>query len=113
MVADECAAAGGSAQPVAKVLAFDLDDSRAVDKYAHVQSLWGPVDILVNNAGVSTRSPAEQTSSDVDAMVMRVNYLAPLAVTKTVLSSMLERKQGHIVVISSVQGRLPIPFRSS
>jgi dehydrogenase/reductase SDR family member 7B len=110
-VADECDKIAGKS--VAKVLAFDLEDDQSLNKCKTIESLWGPVDILVNNAGVSTRSPAECTEISVDAKVMKVNYLAPVAITKSVLTSMLSRKSGHIVVISSVQGRLPIPFRSS
>jgi len=89
--------------------------------------LWSvdAIDVLVNNGGVSSRSAAEHTSIDVDKSIMAVDFLAPVALTKGVLPSMLARavegprrpgalgRAGHIVVLSSVQGRLAIPFRSA
>ena len=42
---------------------------------------------------------------------MAINYTAPVALSKSVLASMVEKKQGHIVVISSVQGLFGLPFR--
>jgi len=63
--------------------------------------------------GISSRSPCEDTSLAVDLKLMAVDYIAPVALTKSVLPSMLSRRSGHIVVVSSVQGRLAIPFRTS
>lgn len=40
----------------------------------------------------------------VDKNIMLVNFLGPVALTKAVLPHMVERRQGHIVVTSSMQG---------
>lgn len=122
-VAEECAAAANgafetdlNASAVAKVLPFDLCEPAAalLAKGKAAERLWGaPVDVLVNNGGISSRSPAEETSLDVDAKVMAIDYLAPVALAKAVLPSMLARRKGHLVVTTSVQGRLAIPFRTS
>lgn len=141
-VAAECAAAASTAatassttvESVARVLPFDLaEDAAALQaKGAKAAALWGVegVDILVNNGGISSRSAAEKTSLDVDQKVMAIDYLAPVALTKGVLPAMLARGEktaaskkpwkeravggaGHVVVVSSVQGRLAIPFRTS
>lgn len=132
-VAAECDAlvaaqqASPSSQPppsCAKVLVLDLAADPAVlraQAAGEAQRLWGaPVDVLVNNGGISSRSPAEETTLEVDSRVMAVNYLGPVALTKGVLPRMLqdqgesgESGGGHLVVVSSVQGRLAIPFRTS
>ena len=44
---------------------------------------------------------------------METNFFGTIALTKAVLPSMLEKKSGHIVVISSVAGKLGTPLRSS
>ena len=41
------------------------------------------------------------------------NFHGPVALTKAFLPAMLERRSGSIAVISSVQGKLGIPLRSS
>ena len=49
----------------------------------------------------------------VDESVFKVNYFGPVALTKAVLPGMLERKAGHIVAISSVQGIIGLPARTA
>lgn len=114
-VAGACEAAAGG-RPVAKILPFDLaeSDKDLLCKGALAAKCWNrPVDVLVNNAGISSRGAAVDTTLAVDSEVMHVDFVAPMALTKGVLPDMLERKQGQIIVISSVQGRLGIPFRTS
>jgi short-subunit dehydrogenase len=71
------------------------------------------VDVLVNNGGVSQRSLVLDTSPEVDRRIMEINFFATIALTKCVLPTMLERKSGHIVVISSVVGKFGTPLRST
>lgn len=73
----------------------------------------GHVDILINNGGISQRSTAHETTLDVDRRIMEVNYMGTVALTKAVLPSMLERRSGHIVVISSLMGKIHTPQRSA
>lgn len=73
----------------------------------------GPIDILVNNAGISQRDLALQTSLSVDQRIMDVNYFGTLAITKAVAPAMQSRKSGHIVVMSSVLGKMGVPYRSA
>lgn len=78
-----------------------------------VIGIFGHIDILINNGGVSHRGIALETKVDVDIKIMLVNHFGPVALTKAVLPKMVERKSGHIVFISSVQGRMAIPGRSA
>lgn len=73
----------------------------------------GHVDILVNNAGISQRSLAKNTSLAVDRKIMEIDYFAVVALTKAVLPQMIDRKDGHIVTISSVAGKIGAPMRSA
>ncbi|KAM6163753.1 dehydrogenase/reductase SDR family member 7B [Rhynchocyon petersi] len=96
------------------VVTFDLANPSAIaEAAAEILQCFGHVDILVNNAGVSYRGTITDTTVDVDRRVMEINYFGPVALTKALLPSMIERRQGHIVVISSIQGKISIPFRSA
>ncbi|CAO2643444.1 Dehydrogenase/reductase SDR family member 7B [Lemmus lemmus] len=93
---------------------FDLTDPGAIAAAAtKILQCFGYVDILINNAGVSYRGTISDTILDVDRKVMEINYFGPVALTKALLPSMVKRKQGHIVAISSIQGKISIPFRSA
>lgn len=71
------------------------------------------VDILVNNGGVSQRALALETTGEVERALMEVDYFGPVALTKAVLPSMLARRAGHLVVVSSVMGYVGTPGRST
>ncbi|KAM9372680.1 dehydrogenase/reductase SDR family member 7B [Phaethornis superciliosus] len=93
---------------------FDLSDTKTVLNAAEeILKYLGHVDILINNAGISFRGTVVDTRLDVDKKVMETNYFGPVALTKALLPSMIKRRQGHIVAISSVQGKISIPFRSA
>lgn len=93
---------------------FDLTDLDSVAASINtILDCFGYVDVLINNAGISYRGEIIDTSISVDKKVMDTNYFGPVALTKALLPSMMARQQGHIVVISSIQGKISIPFRSA
>ncbi|KAJ8250979.1 hypothetical protein GJAV_G00215800 [Gymnothorax javanicus] len=93
---------------------FDLSDTETVASAAdEILKCHGHVDILINNAGVSYRGDVLTTHVDVHKEVMGINYFGTVALTQAILPSMVERRCGHIAVISSVQGKIAIPYRSA
>jgi NADP-dependent 3-hydroxy acid dehydrogenase YdfG len=81
--------------------------SAAKDRFGHV-------DAWVNNAGRGiTRSVADLTDEDVDAMI-RDNVKSALYGMQVVLPHFKERRRGHIVNVSSMLARIPFAsFRSA
>src|SRR5262249_33112303 len=55
---------------------------------------------------------ASDTDYAVDELLMRTNYLGPLALTKAILPSMRARHSGHFIVVTSVLGKFGLPGRS-
>ena len=76
-------------------------------------NFFGRIDILVNNGGVSQRSFAKDTQVSVDKRIMEINYTGTIALTKAVLPHFLEKKDGHIVVTTSIVGKIGTPLRST
>ena len=71
------------------------------------------VDILINNGGISQRSLTKETPLEIDKRLMNINFFGTICLTKELLPSMLNRKEGHIVVISSLTGKFGAPLRSA
>lgn len=96
------------------VLPLDLSDVNNLSvEIAKAIEIHGRIDILINNAGISYRGEAVNTKLAVDMKVMLINYFAQIALTKSVLPVMLRQQSGHVVCISSVQGKIAIPYRTA
>lgn len=96
------------------VIQLDLEKIQTLpEKVEEAVKIFGKIDILINNAGISYRGVVADTQLDVDVKLMTVNYFAQVALTKAVLSKMLTQGSGCIIGISSVQGKIAIPYRSA
>lgn len=96
------------------LLPFDLADVNAIPEHVeNALSFFGHIDVLINNAGFSQRSPAMETVESVEREIMELNYFAPVALSKALLPHFIERKAGHIVVVSSIAGKFGFTLRSS
>lgn len=88
-------------------VSFDVGDELDVSKGVRtVLERYGRIDVLVNNAGFGVFATVEDTSLELAASMMNVNYMGMLRCTKAVLPSMLARREGHIVNIASIAGKL-------
>jgi short-subunit dehydrogenase len=97
-----------------QVLKLDLDDYLNLDKVVgKALKLFGNIDILINNGGISQRSLAIDTGIEVDVRIFKTNYFGTVALTKAMLPYFAAKKKGHIVVITSVVGKIGTPLRSS
>ena len=76
------------------------------------QTVPGGLYGLVNNAGLSLNGPLELLSTTDIKKLMDVNVLGLLAVTKTFLP-LLRQRRGRIINISSGHGLLAIPDKSA
>ncbi len=69
----------------------------------------GGLDALVNNAGIGIGGPLELVSDEDLRRQFEVNVFAQVAVTRAMLP-MLRRAHGRIVFVSSIGGRVAVPF---
>lgn len=98
----------------AEILTLDLSKEETFPEAVKLaESFFGPIDVLVHSGGITSRSLAHATKTEVDRRVMEVNFFGVISLTRVVLPSMMERKQGHIVIITSVVGKIGTQMRSA
>jgi NAD(P)-dependent dehydrogenase (short-subunit alcohol dehydrogenase family) len=73
-----------------------------------VQQL-GPIDVLINNAGVIQVGPMELMTIGDFEQAMRTHFWAPLQLAMAVLPEMRARREGRIVNITSIGGKVAVP----
>ena len=88
--------------------ALDIDDDASVrEAFARVVAQLGPIDVLVNNAGVpGSGIVVEEAPLEKFRQVMETNFFGGLRCIKAVIPSMRERRQGTIVNVTSIAGRI-------
>lgn len=88
--------------------------NRAIDAAAGALP-GGIIDVLVLNAGQGQLLPALHTKHEITRDLMEVNFHGPVRLCRLVLerNGWSERRRGHVVVTSSVLGKIPGPLSSS
>ncbi|MBV9609213.1 MAG: SDR family oxidoreductase [Acidobacteria bacterium] len=70
---------------------------------------FGGIDVLVNNAGIISVGPVEEQRFEDFEEAMNVMFWGVVNATLMVLPQMIERGDGHIVNITSIGARFPMP----
>ncbi len=86
---------------------FKLDIARADDR-----ALLLPLelDVLINNAGVGESGSLAEIDVDRIRRIFEVNVFATLELTQIALRGMIARRRGTVLFVSSIAGRVPVPF---
>lgn len=72
----------------------------------------GQIDILISNAGMGISSPIETTKIEDAKKLYDINFFGAINVINAVLPFMRERKQGKILITSSVASKVGLPFQA-
>jgi NADP-dependent 3-hydroxy acid dehydrogenase YdfG len=73
---------------------------------------WNRVDILINNAGLMPLSFVKNLKIDEWEQMIDVNIKGVMYCTAAAIPHMITQKSGHIVIISSIAGRVVFPAGS-
>lgn len=105
------AAAISSAGGKAEVRECDVTDLRSVEAVAaQVERAFGRVDILINNAGVGAFSmPLHEMPPDSWEQVINTNLRGVYYCIRAFAPFMIRARQGHIINVSSLAGKNPLP----
>jgi NAD(P)-dependent dehydrogenase (short-subunit alcohol dehydrogenase family) len=95
-----------------RMVTLDVDSDESVaEGVARVVSDAGPIDVLVNNAGMGYAGAVEDTSVEEAKQQFETNFFGMHRMCRAVLPQMRERGVGWIVNMSSLGGRISIPFQ--
>ncbi len=89
-----------------EVVSLDLAER---DGPARLAEAAGAVDVLVANAALPASGRVEDFTPDAIDRALDVNLRAPIQLTRALLPGMLERGRGHIVLVSSLSGKVASP----
>jgi len=95
-----------------KPIELNIDESDSV-KEAVKQILRNEdkIDILVNNAGFGLMGAVEDTTIEEAKKAFETNFFGIFRLTNEVLPGMRKSKSGKIINISSIGGKMGLPFR--
>ena len=99
------------AGPEDLILPGDL--TRAHDRERVVREAlaqFGRIDILINNAGAGLYAPSWQAPMDQVRYMYELNFFAPLEMTQLVVPGMRARREGMIVNVASIAGKVTLPW---
>ena len=103
---------GKSAKIVPVVM--DLNNKESIKKAAaEITNKEEKIHLLVNNAGQSQRSLVKDTSEEVEARIMQINYFGQVQLTKLLLTALQKAQGSRILITSSIVGKFGYPLRST
>src|SRR5882757_3536544 len=95
------------------IMTVELDVSDDASVEAGVKKVLveaGKVDVLVNNAGIMSAGVTEAFTAEQAKVIFDTNVIGLIRVTRAVLPSMRQKRDGLIINIGSVLGRVTFPF---
>ena len=94
-----------------QVLPQDLQEKDAA-KTIQSNIKW-PVDLLINNAGFGSYGRFQDLDVSIEENMVDLNCKLTVSLTHALLPSMLERKKGGIIFLSSMVGHMPAPYMAT
>ena len=81
-------------------------ENEVIEAVAKIEDEVGSIDILINNAGIIKRIPLVEMEVADFKEVIDIDLVSPFIVSKQVVKSMIERKEGKIINICSMMSEL-------
>jgi len=112
--ADELIEYAGNQPGNMEVVDLDVSSDASVESALNdILSKHDKIDVLVNNAGIGGIGLTEGFTTEQLTQILNVNVLGVHRVTKGILPTMRKQGVGLIINISSVMGRIVIPFSTA
>ena len=93
------------------VVELDVTSDASVEKAVQeILTAAGRIDVLINNAGVASAGITEAFTPDQARVVFNTNVIGLLRTSRAVLPAMRRHRDGLIINIGSILGRVTFPF---
>lgn len=96
-----------------EVLVADLTDPAARHRVERRLAADPPIDLLVNNAGIGTYGAFATLEADGEVGQIDLNVIALVRLCRAALPSMMERRRGWILNVSSMASLQPTPLNAT
>jgi NAD(P)-dependent dehydrogenase (short-subunit alcohol dehydrogenase family) len=96
-----------------QVTSLDVISSDSIRQFKLFLENYSHIDVLVNNAGFAVGGFSEELSLEDYRRQFETNFFGVIAVTNAVLPIMRAKKQGRIINMSSISGRIGFPGLSA
>ena len=91
----------------------DVRDKEMVESCVQtVINDFGKIDVLLNNAAVLVGGPVESASDDGISRIIETNIIGYIHMTRAVVPHFRSRKAGKLIYVSSLSGRMTLPYQS-
>jgi hypothetical protein len=93
---------------------YDADVTRPADTQQVIDEILkkeGRIDVLINSAGYSFTSPIEFCSQDELRAQMETNFFGLVSLTRQMVPSLRNQRNGMIIQISSIGGIMGLPYQ--
>ncbi len=95
------------------LVALDITDRAGLRAFRDaVLAKWSHVDTVMSNVGVPFFGPFEEVDLERALRAFEINVIGAAALFQAFLPGMRERRQGKLVAVASLVGRIPFPFES-
>ena len=94
-------------------LKLDVTDEESVERFCRKAAETGLPDALVQCAGMLVLGSCEETTTEEFHRVIDTNYLGMVRMNHAVVPLMRQQGRGKIVLFSSINGLMGIPFQSA
>ena len=98
-----------------KILTVPTDvtnQEQVQDLMRQASTSFGRIDLVVTSAGIGAGGPIDAFTADQMQTMMNINFMGTYLCTQAALPYMRQQGSGHFVFLSSVAGKLGVPFLS-
>jgi NADP-dependent 3-hydroxy acid dehydrogenase YdfG len=89
---------------------LDISDAASVDAFFDgAEAAFGPLEVVVNNAGIGIPGRLQDLTVEEIQTEIGVDLIGPMLVSRRALPSMVERRRGELVFITSANTVAPRP----
>lgn len=89
---------------------LDLTNADSIDSFfSYCQEKSSKIDVLINNAGIGYMAPFIETDPAIERKMIEVNTIGTMYLTHLAALAMLDHKDGKIISVASLAGKVPSP----